>query len=126
MRRRKVRARSGFFQISPAAQRSPVGGANRRLPVGYLWIWALFSAGPIGTPPSQSSIAGWRSSPKVFVPHFDRRMYQASTTPGTVEESRVSLIGILPSWFFLYQSMVASFGAVPSAFSDHTVLDFAS
>jgi len=53
-------------------------------------------------------------------------MYQASTTPGTVAESRESSTGILPPLWVLYQSMVASLGAVPSAFKENTFLALAS
>ena len=51
-------------------------------------------------------------------------MYQASTTPGTVAESRPSLSGSLPPLFLLYHSIVASFGAGPSALIDYTFLVF--
>ena len=46
--------------------------------------------------------------------------------PGSEAESSVSLAGILPPAFFLYQSMVASLGAVPSALIEITCLERAS
>ena len=60
------------------------------------------------------------------MPQRSSSVYHASTTPGTVPESKLSLTGSLPPLCSLYQSMVASFGAVPSALIETTVLAFAS
>ena len=47
-----------------------------------------------------------------IVPQRSSMMYHASITPGSDAESRPSLFGIRPPLFLLYQSMVASFGAL--------------
>ena len=71
-------------------------------------------------------MAGASNSAKLLVPQRESRMYQASTTPGTVPASSESSTGILPPWLALYHSMVASFGAVPSALSESTFFCLAS
>jgi hypothetical protein len=81
---------------------------------------------PIGKPFSAMSMAGCSTCANVIVPHRSSSVYQASTTPGTVPESSVSLSGSFPPRFFWYHSMVASFGAVPSALMDTTVFVLAS
>ena len=92
--------------------------------VGYLRRRLVFESvrakrSLMGKPFSAMSIAGCSTCAKVIVPQRSSSVYQASTTPGTVPESSVSSTGILPCWFCLYHSMVASLGAVPSALSEH-------
>src|SRR5438034_3869126 len=81
---------------------------------------------PIGKPFSAVSIAGCSTCANVIVPQRSSSVYQASTTPGTVPESSVSLCGSFPPRFFWYHSIVASRGAVPSALMDTTAFALAS
>jgi hypothetical protein len=74
---------------------------------------------PIGKPFSATSIAGCRTCANDIVPQRSSSRYHASTTPGTVPDSSVSLCGSLPSRFFLYQSMVASFWRSPFRIDRH-------
>src|ERR1039458_6034268 len=87
--------------------------------VGYLERYLVkvraLNAWPMGRPRSAKSMAGCSTSAKVLVPHRESSRYQASTAPGTVPASSESLSGILPPWLALYHSMVANWGAVPSA-----------
>jgi hypothetical protein len=62
----------------------------------------------------------------VIVPQRSSMMYQASMTAGSDAESRPSLFGIRPPLFLLYQSIVASLGAVPSALIEWTFFSRAS
>ena len=61
-----------------------------------------------------------------FPVRVDLQYVAQDRTPGTVPESSVSLCGSLPPLFFLYHSIVASRGAVPSALSDTTFFARAS
>src|SRR5216683_7210982 len=94
--------------------------------VGYFASPREFNMRPRETPRSASSIAGASSSPNDLVPQRDSRTYQASTTPGTVPANNESLEGSRPDWLVLYHSIVASFGAVPSAFTENTFFCLAS
>jgi hypothetical protein len=60
------------------------------------------------------------------VPQWSSSRNHPSTTPGTVPERRVSFTGRVPLWCSLYHSIVASFGAVPSALIETTFFAFAS
>jgi hypothetical protein len=127
---RSVRARSGFLNTSPGFGAVPLGKYTLTL-LGYFFSFrdvAIAPAirSPIGKPFSAISIAGCSTCANDIVPQRSSSRYHASTTPGTVPESSESLSGSLPSRFFLYHSIVASFGAVPSALIDTTVFAFAS
>ena len=116
--------------MSPAFGGWPPGKYTFTL-VGYFFslrddAMAAAMRSPIGKPFSAISIAGCSTCAKFIVPQRSSSMYHASTTPGTVPERSVSLCGSLPSRFFWYHSIVASFGAVPSALIETTVLAFAS
>ncbi len=79
-----------------------------------------------GNPCSAISMAGASTCANVIVPQRSSSVYQASTTPGTVPASSPSLSGSSPLLCSLYHSIVASFGAVPSALSEMTLLARAS
>src|SRR5262245_5859046 len=93
--------------------------------VGYFRIFlepaiARDKPSPMGKPFSATSIACSSTWAKLIVPQRSSRMYHASITPGSDAQSSPSLLGILPPLFLLYQSIVASFGAVPSALIEYT------
>src|SRR5262249_15235066 len=121
---RSIRAESTLRKISPGCGALPPGKYTF-LEVGYFWIFfelaiARASPSPIGKPFSATSIACSSTWAKVIVPQRSSRTYHASITPGSDAQSSPSLLGILPPLFLLYQSIVASFGAVPSALIEYT------
>jgi len=57
---------------------------------------------PMGNAALGQFDGGASDSAKLLVPQRESRMYQASTTPGTVPASSESSTGILPPWLASY------------------------
>ena len=88
--------------------------------VGYLRILdepAIVRLSPslTGNPSAATAIARRSTCSNDIVPQRSSRMYQASTTPGVDAASSPSLRGSSALLCSSYHSIVASFGAIPSA-----------